>query len=64
MRKWEYFVVASEDVPQGLLRGRTREDVKAYLNELGADGWEVVNIDFRELEERMEFVGVAKRELS
>ena len=63
MRKWEYKLVDSKDVPSdGMFKGRTRAALETYLNELGAEGWELVNIDSLELEGRTEFVGVAKRE--
>ncbi|MCC5849785.1 MAG: DUF4177 domain-containing protein [Verrucomicrobia bacterium] len=65
MRKWEYKIVDSNDVPSdGVFKGRNRAALEAYLNQLGAEGWELVNIDFLELEGRREFVGVAKRERS
>ena len=65
MRKWQYKIVDSHDVPSdGILKGRNRAALETYLNQLGAEGWELVNIDSLELEGRTEFVGVAKRELS
>ena len=65
MKKWEYKIVDSKDVPRaGVLKGKSREAIEAYLNRIGADGWEVVNIDLLELEGRTDFVGAAKRELS
>lgn len=65
MKKFEYKILDSTDVASaGVFRGRQREDIEAYLCELGAEGWEIVNIDFRELEGRFEFCGVAKRELA
>ena len=63
MKKWEYKIVDSSDVPRaGILKGRDRSDVETYLNNLGQQGWELVNADFRELEHRFDFTGVAKRE--
>lgn len=65
MRKWEYKIVDSNDVPcEGIFLGKNRGALEDYLNRLGADGWELVNIDSLELEGRREFVGVAKRELT
>ena len=62
-KKWEYLVLDSADVPrESLLKGRSREAVQNYLNQLGEEGWEVVNLDFLELETRLAFLGVAKRE--
>jgi hypothetical protein len=64
MRTWEYRIIDSHDVPgEGMLKGKSREALEAYLNQLGEDGWEVVNIDFNELEGRRSFVGIAKREI-
>ncbi|HUT77290.1 MAG TPA: hypothetical protein VM285_06375 [Polyangia bacterium] len=62
MKTWEYRVIDSNDVArEGLFTGRSREAIEGYLNGLGAEGWEVVNVDFRELESRSSFTGVAKR---
>ncbi len=63
MKTWEYKIVDSKDVPGGgVFKGKARSDVEAYLNELGRGGWEIINLDFRELEKRLEFSGIAKRE--
>ena len=63
MAKWEYKIVDSKDVPGGgIFKGKDRAAVESYLNQLGYEGWEIVNLDFRELEGRLEFSGVAKRE--
>jgi len=65
MKKWAYRIVDSKDVSGGgVFKGKDRADVEAYLNELGKDGWEIINLDFRELESRFEFSGVAKKERS
>ena len=65
MTKWEYKIVDSKDVSGGgIFKGKARADVEAYLNGLGKDGWEIINLDFRELENRFEFSGVAKREVT
>ena len=48
--------------PAGLFKGKKRSDVEAYLNDLGNEGWELVNLDFRELDNRFEFTGIAERE--
>jgi hypothetical protein len=64
MRKYEYKIVDSKYVESGgLFKGKKREDVEAYLNSLGKQGWELVNADFRELEGRLEFSGVMKKEI-
>ncbi len=65
MRKFEYKIIDSKDVASaGLFKGRQRADVEAYLCTLGEDGWEIINMDFRELEGRLEFAGVAKRQIN
>ena len=64
MKKYQYKVVDSKDVESaGLFKDKKREDVEAVLNSLGAEGWELVNADFRELEGRFDFSGVMKKEL-
>lgn len=64
MKKWEYKIVDSKDVAGGgIFKGRARSDVESYLSSLGKEGWELINLDFRELEGRLEFSGVAKREI-
>lgn len=63
MKKFEYKIVDTQDVDApGLFKGKKREDVEAYLNSFGDDGWELVNVDFRELEGGLEFAGIMKRE--
>lgn len=61
--KFSYKIIDSADVKSaGLFKGKQREDVEAYLNKLGQDGWELVNVDFRELEGRLEFSGIMKKQ--
>jgi len=63
MKQWEYKVIDSKDVAGGgIFKGKDRTEVHKYLNTLGEDGWEIVNLDFRILESEFEFRGVAKRE--
>ena len=63
MKVWEYKIVDSLDVEGGgLFKGKSRTSIETYLNGLGVEGWELVNIDFREMENRMSFTGIAKRE--
>lgn len=47
----------------GIFKGKARSDAESYLSSFGNDGWEIINLDFRELESRFEFCGVAKREI-
>ena len=64
MKKWQYRIINTNEVPGGgIFKGKTQQAVEDYLNEIGEEGWEIVNIDALELEDRMEFIGVAKREL-
>ena len=65
MPKWEYRILDSQDVEGEGLFGekRSKKDIEEYLNKLGRQGWEVVSMDVSEAEERINFVGVAKREL-
>jgi hypothetical protein len=63
MKTWEYMIVDTRDVAgRPTLKGKDRADVDRYLNTLGEQGWEIVNLDFRDPEHRYEFTGVAKRE--
>ena len=63
MKKWEYRIIDSKDVPGGgIFKGKERGKIEEYLNSLGEEGWEIVNIDSLELEGRTSFVGIAKRE--
>jgi hypothetical protein len=66
MKKWEYKIIDTKDVPGGgILRGKSRDAIEAYLNELGGQGWEIVNLDALELQgHRLTFLGAAKRERS
>jgi hypothetical protein len=62
MTQWEYRIVDSQEIArEGLFRGRSREAIETFLNNLGREGWEIINMDWREFEGRMSFTGVAKR---
>ena len=64
MNKYEYKIVDTRDIETGgISKSRKREDIEQYLCELGVEGWELVNVDFRELEGGQEFAGVMKREI-
>ncbi len=62
---WEYKLLTSKDAESGgLLKGRGREQVEAYLNDIGRQGWEIVDIDFVSMEGSIgltSFSGLAKR---
>ena len=63
MKKWEYRIIDTKEVPGGgILKGKDRQAVEAYLNELGEQGWEIVNIDASDRNSDLQFRGVAKRE--
>lgn len=65
MKRYEYKMIDTTDVETaGMFKGRTREAIEKYLNELGREGWELVNVDYRELEGTREFAGIMKRELN
>lgn len=63
---WEYRIVDSDDAEKGgFLKGRTVAQVETYLNVLGRDGWEIVDLDFQ-MDPTMpggpsHFHGIAKR---
>lgn len=62
MTTWEYKILDSKNVEGGgFMKSPSAEEVERYLNALGAEGWEIVHLDWRELESRMSFSGVAKR---
>ena len=64
MKKYEYKIIDSKDVSSaGLFKGRKRKDLENYLSTLGSEGWEIINLDFRELEGNLDFAGIAKREV-
>ncbi|MFZ5753140.1 MAG: hypothetical protein ACOY3J_02770 [Bacillota bacterium] len=62
MLKWEYKPVDPNEVPrQGFLKRKSREVLEAYLNQLGEQSWEFININFTD-GIGISFVGVTKRE--
>jgi len=62
MKKFTYKIIDSRQIKkEGMFKSRKPEDIEAYLNALGSEGWEMVNIDFRELEGALEFAGVMKK---
>jgi hypothetical protein len=65
MKKWEYIIIDSLDMQRRLsLKRPNREQLEEYLNVLGSKGWEVVNLDFNEVDSRYSFVGLVKREVA
>ena len=71
MRKWEYRVVdlieemEKESIETGRMPGRwiRAPDIEGVLNKLGAQGWELVNIQFMLDGEEPIVVGFFKRHL-
>ena len=67
MEKWEYLLLDSkklESASGGLLKQKkvSLEEAEKYLNGLGDEGWEIIDIDFDFLiHDTGAFVGVAKR---
>jgi len=37
---------------------------RRFQGELGRDGWEIINLGFRELGNRFDFTGVARRQIA
>lgn len=66
---WEYLIIDSAKAEQhGLLKGITIESAEEYLNKLGADGWEIIDLDFQ-MDPTVPggptyFHGVAKRQIT
>lgn len=60
--RWEYKIFESKDADlSGLSKRAKRTRLQAYLCGLGAEGWEIVNIDCNDLNINLFFIGVAKR---
>lgn len=64
MKKWEYKIIDSMRLPGGIFRGKKFDEIEKYLNEIGEEGWEIINLDFNDVTGQMDFVGVARRELA
>jgi hypothetical protein len=69
MDRWEYKLLDSKKLPEaerGFFK-QTKvsiEEAEVYLNKLGDDGWEIIDIDFDFLiHDTGAFVGVAKRKI-
>ncbi len=59
---WEYRFIDSDEVARaGAFKSRSVEDIEAYFNALGREGWEIVALDFSDM--KTVFYGVAKRPL-
>lgn len=44
--RWEYRFLASDDLPKDWLGDHKKEEALRFFNELGAEGWELVNVDW------------------
>lgn len=64
MKKWEYKIIDSNHIAGGIFRGKKFTEIEKYLNDLGKEGWEIINLDFNDVTGQMDFVGVAKREIT
>ena len=67
MDRWEYKLLDSKRLPEaekGIFKQTkvSLDEAEAYLNKLGNEGWEIIDIDFDFLiHDTGAFVGVAKR---
>ncbi len=70
MEKWEYRLLDSKNLETaegGFFTKQkvTLEEAQNYLNKLGQEGWEIIDLDFDFLvHDTGAFVGVAKRKIS
>ena len=65
MKKWEYKIIDTDDVPgAGIVKGKSRDAIEAHLNQLGEQGGEIVSLDALDYKPQLAFLGVAKREKS
>jgi hypothetical protein len=65
MKQWEYKILDSRLLPGGgKFKGKEKDIVDMFLSKIGRDGWEIMSIDFREINKGYEFTGVAKREIT
>jgi len=65
MQKWEYKILDSRLLPGGgKFKGKDKDVVEMYLSKLGRDGWEIISLEFREVQRGYEFAGVAKKGLN
>lgn len=64
MDKFEYKLINSKEIEKdlGVHKGRSRQAVENYLNQLGREGWEIVALQFDEFSgKETEFIGLVKR---
>ncbi len=64
MIEYEYKIIDAKDIPStGMFKSPKREDIENHLTSLGSEGWEIINVSFRELAGEFGFTGIAKREV-
>ncbi len=65
MQKWEYKIIDTKKLAEAKWFKSNRvsaEDAQAYLNQLGEEGWEILDIDFDGIiNDTRSFAGIAKR---
>lgn len=63
MQNWEYKFLSTADLEKrGFLLKRVEPaEVEKYLNSLGREGWEIINLDFIDTTAFIDFRGIAKR---
>jgi len=63
MNKWEYKLIdTQEDLKKADVIGlATREQIEAYLSQLGEEGWEIVSATFPHETRRQEICALARR---
>lgn len=65
MKQWEYKILDSRLLPGGgKFKGKEKDIVDLYFSKIGREGWEIVSLDFREIQRGYEFAGIAKREIT
>ena len=62
MIQWEYPVIDSRFFPcGGKFKGKEKDIVDMYFTIIGHEVWEVISLDFRDVQRGYEFVGLAER---
>ena len=66
MTKWEYKFLSSADLERRgfLIKTLDPEEIEKYLNSIGDEGWEIINVDFIDTNAYIDFRGIAKRPIN